>query len=78
MPLALDEIAAAIAGAASEAGRPQPLPSAGGGATGTIEKLVSGMLGSSSQTFQKRVMDDEVERMTQIITDRIVQMMGQK
>jgi L-fuculose-phosphate aldolase len=68
------------AGAAREAGRPQPLPSAGagGGHSATIEKLVSGMLGSSSQTFQKRVLDDEVERMTQIITDRIVQMMGQK
>ncbi len=65
-----------IAGAPSQAGQPQPMPdpadgnpqaATGGGAN-------PGPLGSSSKTVRKRAMDDEVERLTQLITDRIVEM----
>ena len=66
-----------IAGAASQAGQPQPsLAPAGGPASpaAAASKVSPAGLGSSSRTVQQRSMEDEVERMTQLITDRIVEM----
>ena len=67
-----------IAGAESQNGQPQPLPASAAlarpaAAASPVEP--TGM-GASSRTVRKRVMDDEVERLTQVITDRIVEMMG--
>ncbi|HUW84032.1 MAG TPA: class II aldolase/adducin family protein [Phycisphaerae bacterium] len=70
---------AGIAGAKSQAGQPQPLPER----TRSFPAVVAGRqlagaesLGSSSETARKRAMDDQVERLVQVITDRIVQMAG--
>ncbi len=60
-----------IAGAASQAGEPQPMPASAPGG-GTNPTSGRGTLGSSSKTARKRAMDDEVERLTQLITDRII------
>ena len=62
-----------IAGASSQANQPQPSPRSvqpvrpAGGAGG---------LGSSSKTAQQRALDDEIERLTQMITDRIIETHG--
>ncbi|MHC4718321.1 MAG: class II aldolase/adducin family protein [Planctomycetota bacterium] len=60
-----------IAGSASQAGQPQPAPAAAPAAAPAPARR--GPMGSSSRTVQKRAMDDEVERLTQLITDRIVE-----
>jgi L-fuculose-phosphate aldolase len=72
-----------IADSPSQAGQPQPVTA------GTIAKAASAIplrysyagqvhagLGASSRTAQQRALDDEVERLTQLITDRIVEMYG--
>ena len=64
-----------IAGSPSQAGQPQPLPQVPAIVVG--RKLEAG-LGSSSATAKRRAMEDEVERLTQMITDRIIQVMGSK
>ena len=66
-----------IAGAASQAGQPQPTPRAAG-AQKTPPAPVPAPLGSSSNTARKRALDDEVERLTQVITDRIVEMFADR
>ena len=63
-----------IAGAASQAGQPQPRPNPGPPAASAGAARRTAPLGSSSQTARQRAVDDEVERLTQIITDRIVAM----
>ncbi len=65
-----------IAGAPSQAGQPQPAPPAGASAeaAGPASRVSPAGLGSSSKTVQKRALDDEVETLTQLITDRIVEM----
>ncbi len=60
---------AGIEGASSQRNEPQPLPAIVAG------RRVGGGLGSSSQTARKRAIDDQIERLTQVITDRIVEMM---
>jgi len=64
-----------IAGSASQAGQPQPLPSVPSILAG---RRIDAGLGSSSSTAQRRAMEDEVERLTQMITDRIIVAMGAK
>lgn len=59
-----------IAGSTSQAGSPQPTSDACPAAIVAGRKV--GGLGSSSATASQRALDDEVERLTQIITDRIV------
>jgi L-fuculose-phosphate aldolase len=61
-----------IAGAASQAGQPQPAPRAA--QVSPTPAPAAAPLGSSSSTARKRALDDEVERLTQVITDRIVEM----
>lgn len=58
-----------IAGAPSQAGQPQPLQPAGR----RFPAVVAGRaLGGSSTTAQQRALNDEIERMVQLITDQIV------
>ncbi len=68
-----------IAGAPSQAGEPQPMPAerppavvAGRPLPGTAS------LGASSATARRRAMEDESEKLVQLITDQIVQMAGQE
>jgi hypothetical protein len=61
-----------IAGAASQAGQSQPAPRAAQAPPAPAPAPAP--LGSSSSTVRKRALDDEVERLTQVITDRIVEM----
>ncbi len=58
-----------IAGAASQAGQSQPTPQ-----SAPVAAIANAAvpLGHSSKTARKRALDDEVERLTQLITDRIV------
>jgi len=65
-----------IAGADSQAGQPQPAPTTAAATPAGADRLRPEGMGSSSKTVQKRAMDDEVERLTQLITDRIVEMMS--
>ncbi len=60
-----------IAGMPSQNGEPQPLPA---GPAGPFPAVVAGraIAGSSSATARRRDMDDEVERLVQLITDQIV------
>jgi L-fuculose-phosphate aldolase len=62
-----------IEGKESESGRPQPAPTPASAAGGAAANLRPAGLGSSSKTVQQRTMADEVERLTQLITDRIVE-----
>jgi L-fuculose-phosphate aldolase len=58
-----------IAGAPTQAGQPQPT----GGNGRQFPAMVAGRpLGASSATARQRALDDEIERMVQLITDRIV------
>jgi len=67
-----------IAGAPSQAGQPQPLPQ---GAQ-RFPAVVAGRaippttLGSSSETARRRAAEDEIERLVQVITDKIIQIIG--
>lgn len=62
-----------IGGADSQRNQPQPLPSVPAVVAG---RVIEAGLGSSSSTAQRRAMEDEVERLTQMITDRIIQTMS--
>ena len=62
-----------IAGSPSQAGQPQPAP-AGESSPVAVSPVRPAGMGSSSQTSRQRALDDEVERLTQLITDRIVAM----
>ena len=65
-----------IAGAPSQAGQPQPMPVSAGPFPATVagRKIPSQTgLGSSSETVRRRAMEDEIERLVQVITDKIVQ-----
>jgi L-fuculose-phosphate aldolase len=66
-----------IAGADSQAGQPQPAPPAAAPPPPPGAPGPAGPMGSSSGTVRKRALDDEVETLTQIITDRIVGMFAQ-
>ncbi len=64
-----------IAGTPSQAGQPQPTPVS----VGAVPATVAGRnipspegLGSSSETVRRRAMEDEIERLVQVITDKIV------
>ncbi len=64
-----------IAGAPSRRGQPQPAPPrADGAAAGAGAPVRPGPLGSSSSTVRQRALTDEVERLTTMITDQIVEM----
>ena len=63
-----------IGGAASQAGLPQPRALEATIAQAAAALVRPAGLGSSSKTVQQRSLDDEVERLTQLITDRIVEM----
>ncbi len=64
-----------IAGAPSQAGQPQPSPATPAAPNpGQAGRISPAGLGSSSNAVRKRAEDDEVERLTQLITDRIVEM----
>lgn len=68
-----------IAGAPSQAGQPQPTPVSAGPFPATVadRKIPSQTgLGSSSETVRQRAMEDEIERLVQIITDKLVQASG--
>ncbi|MCG3179944.1 MAG: L-fuculose phosphate aldolase [Phycisphaerae bacterium] len=63
-----------IAEAPSQAGQPQPIAAAPAAA---FPAVVAGRaLGSSSTTARQREMNDQIERLVQLITDRIVGMTG--
>ncbi len=64
-----------IAGSPSQAGQPQPTPT-GQRFPATVAGRVipAAGLGSSSETARKRAMEDECEKLVQVITDRIIQM----
>jgi hypothetical protein len=64
-----------IAGACSQVGTVQPVPRGGDGFAQAPVRPAG--LGSSSQAVQKRAVEDEVEQLTQVITDRIIEMLGQ-
>ena len=61
-----------IAGTVSQAGQPQPLPSA----RPAVPTIVAGRrlagVASSSATAQARAMEDQVEHLVQVVTDQIV------
>ncbi|MCK4602886.1 MAG: class II aldolase/adducin family protein [Phycisphaerae bacterium] len=68
-----------IAGSPSEAGKPQPMP----GDRPIYPAVVAGReipgspaLGASSDTVRRRAAEDECERLVQIITDKIVQIIS--
>ena len=68
-----------IANLPSQQGQPQPVPAS----QARFPAVVAGReiqgadyLGSSSSTARKRAMDDETERLVQLITDRIVEMIS--
>jgi L-fuculose-phosphate aldolase len=68
-----------IAGAPSQAGQPQPTATSEKSFPTTVAgRKISGPdgLGSSSETVRKRAMEDEIERLVQVITDKIVQASG--
>jgi len=64
-----------IAGAAPQAGQPQPLPENRPTFPGVVagKKLPGTSLGSSSDTARQGAAEDRVERLVQVITDKIVQ-----
>lgn len=61
-----------IAGLPSQCGQPQPMPQRQFPAV-VAGKPLSGALGSSSETARRRAAEDEMERLVQMITDRIIQ-----
>ena len=64
-----------IEGLASQAGQPQPMPTGRPAIPAIVAgRALDGALGSSSSTARTRAMEDEIERMVQVITDRIVEM----
>ncbi len=65
-----------IEGLPSQAGQPQPMPKASATLSAFVagrQIPVSGGLGSSSDAARKRAATDQLERLVQIITDRIIQ-----
>ena len=67
-----------IEGLPSQAGQPQPMPQSTRPLPATAklagrEIPAAGQLGNSSSTARKRAAEDEIERLVQTITDRIVQ-----
>jgi hypothetical protein len=60
-----------IGGQQSQAGQPQPRPATAPTGAATVRAAA---MGSSSRTVHQRALDDEVERLTQVITDRIVEL----
>ncbi len=68
-----------IAGAPSQAGQPQPMPVSPKPFPATVAgRKISGTegLGSSSDTVRRRAMEDQIERLVQVITDKIQQSAG--
>ena len=65
-----------IADSASQAGQPQPTAAAAPAVAPAPKRPAP--MGSSSRTARERTMDDEVERLTQLITDRIVEMIAER
>jgi L-fuculose-phosphate aldolase len=65
---------AGIAGMPSQCGQPQPLPRAAFPAVVVGRKLPGAALGASSETARRRAAEDEMERMVQLITDKIVEL----
>ncbi|HDZ19798.1 hypothetical protein LCGC14_0303950 [marine sediment metagenome] len=63
-----------IAGQPSQNGQPQPLPAAPAQRYPAVVagREIPAALGSSSTTAQRRAMNDEVERLVQLITDQII------
>ncbi len=64
-----------IGGESSQAGQPQPAPPPSSDAVAGPVRAAG--MGSSSSTVRQRALDDEVERLTQLITDRIVEMIAE-
>lgn len=69
---------AGIAGAPSQAGQPQPLPTGARIYPAVVagRQIPGSPLGSSSETARRRAAEDEMERLVQVITDKITQIMG--
>jgi len=68
-----------IANLPSQAGQPQPPPPPPQAAPASAAPAAGGgaeALGASSSTVRQRAAEDEIERMTQLITDRIIEMSG--
>jgi len=65
-----------IAGSPSQAGQPQPIPAEQQKFPAVVagREIPGAGLGSSSETARKRAMEDESEKLVQLITDRIIQM----
>jgi len=62
-----------IGGLPSQSGQPQPMPPAGARFPAVVAgRKIPGQLGGSSSTARKRAVEDEIERLVQVITDRIV------
>jgi L-fuculose-phosphate aldolase len=60
-----------IAGLDSQAGQPQPMPAGAPAVSATVAGRE--ITGGSSKTAQQRAANDEIERLVQQITDRIIQ-----
>ncbi len=66
-----------IEGLPSQAGQPQPLPASSLPRAAVVAgREIPGSPGSSSSTARRRAAEDEIERLVQVITDRIVQASG--
>ncbi len=64
---------AGIEGLPSQSGQPQPMPASGARFPAVVAgREIPGRLGGSSSTARKRAAEDEIERIVQVITDRIV------
>jgi hypothetical protein len=67
-----------IAGAPSQAGQPQPMPARAIQAIVAGRKLPAVGLGASSKTARMRAIEDETDRLVQLVTDKIVQIGAKK
>ncbi len=66
-----------IAGLPSQTGQPQPA-TAPAAAPQPAPPAGAGKLGDSSKTARDRAADDEQDRLVQLVTDRIIEMMGKR
>ena len=76
---------AGIAGLPSQAGQPQPMPSRGQSPSGlpmlpaiVAGRFLPGAIGASSETARRRAIEDETEKLVQIVTDLIIEQSSEK
>ena len=70
---------AGIAGLPSQAGQPQPMPSRRPMLPAIVAgRFLPGSLGGSSETARRRAIEDETEKLVQIVTDLIIEQSAPK